>query len=211
MKTCGPRPRIAQPSDCPGPRSRSVRRRFLARLNTIQKSLRSADQTNQDLKQTDIRQDLDQSVADDDRIREFLRSLLLSGNGSLVFANSFVQWGSSEALRRVQPQVLLASFGIRPKVKPFSGVVLFEDQQRSNPVADEPDLPGSLVDCTKLSEYVYLAAQRFAPYRNRTVTVFGAFDTNHILIVEPRPVVPEGKQLLKDAVIHALLERLAVR
>ena len=149
------------------------------------------------------------SIAGDARIREFLRSLLLSGNGSLVFNNSFVQWGASETLRRVQPQVLLASFGIRSKVKPFSGVVLFEDQQRSNPVSDEPDIPGSLVDCVKLAEYVYLSAQRLAPYRDRTVTVFGVADLSRILIVEPRPVVPPaGEKLTAEGLAAPLLNWL---
>ena len=186
-----------------------LRRKFLDRLNAIQKSLRSADETNQELKRMDIGKDLDASIARDVRIREFLRSLLLSGNGSLVFSNSFVQWGASETLRRVQPQVLLASFGIRSKVKPFSGVVLFEDQQRSNPVSDEPDLPGSLVDCVKLSEYVFLAAQRLAPYRDRTVTIFGIADLDRILIVEPGSVVaPSGKKLSGDELASPLLQWL---
>jgi hypothetical protein len=95
----------------------TIRRTFLNRLNAIHRDLRSADQTTDDLRRLDISQSLDPRLGQIPRVREFIRSILLSGNGSLVFNNSFVQWSASEALRRVQPQVLVACFGIRPKIK----------------------------------------------------------------------------------------------
>ncbi len=138
----------------------AARREFLARLNTIRRDLASVDRANEELRRMDLRRLLGQPISSSPRVRGFVRSIFLSGNGSLVFNNSFVQWGASEALRRVQPQVLLACFGIRQKLKPFSSVVLFEDQSRSNPVADEKDPAGSLVDGLLLSEYVHFAAER---------------------------------------------------
>jgi len=123
-----------------------LRREFLRRLNAVQRDLRSVDQTSEDLGRADINRLLVPAVAANPRVREFVRTLFLSGNGSLLFGNSFVEWGATEALRRAQPQVLIASFGVRKKLKPFSSVVLFEDQSRSNPVPDEGDPAGSLVD-----------------------------------------------------------------
>ena len=163
-----------------------LRQEFLQRLNTVQRDLRSVDQTNQDLKRIDIDRLVGPEVMANPRLREFVRTLLLSGNGSLVFGNSFVQWGASEALRRAQPQVLVASFGIRKKLKPFSSLVLFEDQIRRNPVPDEDDLAGSAIDATMLSLYVHLAAQRVACYRDQAVTLMAAFDSNRILALAPR-------------------------
>ena len=170
-----------------------LRRDFLRRFNTVARDLRSVDQIGEDLKRADIGRLLDPDTAAQPRVREFVRSLFLSGNGSLVFGNSFVQWGASEALRRVEPQVLFASFGFRQKLKPFSSVVLFEDQSRSNPVRDEDDPAGSWIDAVMLAQYTWLAAQRVACYRDRTLTIVGAFDVNTVQVLSPRPLPPAGR------------------
>jgi hypothetical protein len=163
-----------------------LRREFLRRLNAVQRDLRSVDQTTEDLRRADISRLAGPAITANPRVREFVRSVLLSGNGSLVFSNSFVEWGASEALRRVQPQALVASFGMRQKLKPFSSLVLFEDQNRSNPVRDQDDPAGSLADAVLLAEYVYLASQRVACYPDHTVTLMSAIDWNRVLILGPR-------------------------
>ena len=164
-----------------------VRREFLKRLNAIRRDLESVDQTNEELRRTDIAALLGKPLGSRPREREFVRSLLLSGNGSLVFNNSFVQWGAAEALRRAQPQVLVAVFGVRPKIKPFSGSVLFEDQSRSNPVPDQDDPAGSLTDAQMLAQYVYYSAQRVNGYPGHTLTLMGAADLDRVLIVDAKP------------------------
>jgi hypothetical protein len=176
----------------------ALRREFLRRLNAISRDLRSVDQTSDDLKRADIGRLVRPDLAANPRVREFVRALLLSGNGSLVFSNSFIEWGASEALRRVQPQALIASFGMRQKLKPFSSLVLFEDQTRSNPVPDQDDPAGSLADAVLLAEYVYLAAQRVACYPDHTVTLLSAVDWSRVLILGPHapafaatPATPE--------------------
>jgi hypothetical protein len=163
----------------------AARREFLSRLNTIRRDLASVDRTNAELRRMDLRPLLGEPAGSNPRVREFVRAVFLSGNGSLIFNNSFVQWGAAEALRRVRPQVLFACFGIRQKLKPFSSVVLFEDQRRSNPVADETDPAGSLADTLLLSEYVYLAAQRVAHPRDRRLTIMAASDLDRVLILAP--------------------------
>ncbi len=161
----------------------ALRREFLRRLNAVHRDLRSVDQTSEELRRMDIGRLVGPAIAANPRVREFVRSLLLSGNGSLVFNNSFVQWGASEAIRRAQPQVLIASFGVRPKLKPFSSVVLFEDQSRSNPTPDADDSVGSLVDALKLAEYVHLAVLRMARRPERTVTLMSAAGLNRVLVL----------------------------
>jgi len=183
----------------------AIRREFLSRLNTIRRSLTAVDQTNQELKQLDLGRLLGGPAGRAARVREFVRTLFLSGNGSLVFNNSFVQWGSSEALRRVQPQVLIACFGIRPKLKPFSSVVLFEDQSRSNPVRDEDDPGGSLLDGLMLSEYVQLAAMRYLGGRDAPLTLMTAGGLDRMLLVGPRvPQTASGSLSAKDLTDFAL-------
>ena len=176
----------------------AVRREFLSRLNTIRRSLSSVDQTTQELRHLDLGRLLSGPAGSAPRVREFVRALFLSGNGSLVFNNSFVQWGSSEALRRVQPQVLVASFGIRPKLKPFSSVVLFEDQSRSNPVGDEDDPPGSLLDGLMLSEYVRLAATRYIGGRDAPLTFMAACGHDRLLVLGPQVPQPASGSLTPE-------------
>jgi hypothetical protein len=171
----------------------ALRREFLRRLNAVQRDLRSVDQTSDDLRRIDINRLVGPAIAENPRVREFVRSLLLSGNGSLVFNNSFVQWGASEAFRRAQPQVLIAAFGIRQKLKPFSSAVLFEDQNRSNPAPDEEDPAGSLIDALMLSKYVYLAVQRVVRRPERTLTIMAACDVNRVLLLGPaKPAAAES-------------------
>jgi hypothetical protein len=164
----------------------AARRVFLDRLNSVPRDLKSVDRTTDELRRMDLSSQLGPGLGDRPRVREFIRAVLLSGNGSLVFNNSFVQWGSSEALRRVEPQVLVASFGIRPKLKPFSSTVLFEDQQRANPAPDQDDPAGSLIDAQMLSQYVYYTAARLAPNRDFTLTLFTCADLPLALALGPQ-------------------------
>lgn len=161
----------------------AARREFLNRLNAVARDLRSVDQTTLELRRADLSRLLPPALERQPRVREFLRGVMLSGNGSLVFPNSFVQWGASEALRRSQPQALLACFGMRAKLKPFSSMVLFEDQNRSNPTRDEDDPAGTLIDAQLLARYVVLAAERQSAYQGRTLTLLAAAGLDRFLLL----------------------------
>jgi hypothetical protein len=186
-----------------------LRRTFMEQLNGVRRDLKSVDETHEELKRMDIRKLLDGPTGSEPRVREFVRGVLLSGNGSLLFGNSFVQWSASETLRRVQPQVLVAGFGIRPKLKPFSSVSLFEDQNRSNPVKDEDDPAGSLVDGMMLSQYVYLSAQRQAAVPGRTLTLMAAGDLNRVLLLGFPAAGPAPQQLTSEELTSLALHWLA--
>jgi hypothetical protein len=188
------------------PELEGLRREFLRRLNAVQRDLHSVDDTGAELRRADIGRLAPPALAANARVREFLRGLLLSGNGSLVFPNSFVEWGAAEALRRAQPQALIACFGIREKLKPFSSLVLFEDQNRANPVANQEDPAGSMVDALLLSRYVYLAAQRVACYPGHTLTLLAACDSNRVLALGVR-----GSDLPRSPAAAEDLAGLAVR
>jgi hypothetical protein len=167
-----------------------LRRKFLDRLNAIHRTLHSVDEAMSEMERVDLNELLPPRLTGDLCVREFIRSLLLSGNGSLVMNNSFVQWCASEALRRAQPQVLVAAFGIRDKPKPFSSLVWFEDQARANPAPDQRDPAGSLVDDEMLSRYVYFTARRLAPYAGRTLAWFAVEDRKSAIMVAPVPGKP---------------------
>jgi hypothetical protein len=185
----------------------ALRREFLKRLNSISRDLKSVDRTNEELRRVDISRMLSPRLGESARLREFVRSLLLSGNGSLVFSNSFVQWGASEAFRRAQPQVLIASFGIRPKLKPFSSTVLFEDQARRNPVPEQDDPEGSFVDALMLAKYVHYSAQRINAYETRTLTLMTGCDLSRVLILGARaPTAPMSTEELTSLTLDWLAE-----
>jgi len=171
-----------------------VRREFLRRLNLIKKNLRSADQTYEDLRRLELASLLGPRLGSQPRLGGFVRDLFLSGNGSMLFGNSFVEWGAAEAMRRAQPQVMICHFGIRNRLKPFSSVVLFEDQSRANPVPEQEDPAASLIDAQILAEYVYLTAARLPTYQGRTLGLFAVADRNSVLALgAPEwPVVPPG-------------------
>ncbi len=178
---------------------------FSRKLNEIDKVLESLDATYTDLRSVDMRRLLPAPVRNDLRLREFVRELFLSGNGAVQFCNSFVQWGASEILRRAAPQALICHFGIRDKIKPFSGLVLFEDQVRANPVPDEADPQGSLIDIEILGEYVHLSAMRLPAYEGRTATVFATADSEMMLLAAPK-TFPELPGLLDGPLELGTLE-----
>ena len=173
-----------------------ARRVFLSHLNAIQRDLKSADQTAEDLGKMDLSALLEAGLRDRPRVREFIRRLLLSGNGSLVFNNSFTEWGAAEALLEAKPQMLVAGFGIRPKLKPFSSTVLFEDQHRNNPTPDVDDPAGSLIDGQMLAQYVYYSSQRDACYQDHALTLFMCSDVPRLLVLGPEDTVARLGALL---------------
>ena len=167
-----------------------ARKEFLQRLNNIKKDLRSADQAFDQLRRLDLAALLGKGLARDARLSSFIRDLFLSGNGALLFGNSFVEWGASEALRRAQPQLMICSFGIRRKLKPFSSLAVFEDQGRANPTPEQDDAPSSFLDAQILAEYVSLTTSRLPSYAGQTLALFAAEDSNLVRLLAPPSFSP---------------------
>src|SRR6266571_1893308 len=90
-------------------------------------------------------------------VLDFVRDILvLGGNGSLIINNSFVEWSSVRALERAHPRVLVARFGVRDKLKPFSSLLLFSKPRSSDVIPMMEDPLGSFVDVELLSYYIWL-------------------------------------------------------
>jgi hypothetical protein len=188
-----------------------LRREFLVRLNYVKRDLRTLDHTYDELRRLDLNHLFPEQT--EVNVREFIRNLFLSGNGALLFGNSFVQWGASEAFRRAAPQATFCHFGVRPKIKPFSGVVLFEDQHRANPVPDQPDPEGSFVDAQLLMEYVYLSAWRGAEYAGHMLALLAVPEQNRVLVVgatsATTPLARIGSSVSTPDLVNAALSWLA--
>jgi len=137
---------------------------FLAELNTIPKDMTAADRIILKMRQTDWNRWWPSKIAGQERLRDFVVNLFLSGNGALIFSNAFVEWAASEALRRARPHAIVACFGVRSKPKPFTGIAIFENQEKISPMHDEDDPENSAVDAMILARYIWLAAQRYKEY-----------------------------------------------
>ena len=73
-------------------------------------------------------------VGADPVLSEFVRTVLLAGNGTLLINNTFAEWATLQAVRRARPSLTLISLGIRNKVKPFSSLLIYSDQETASPV-----------------------------------------------------------------------------
>ena len=161
------------------------RQSFSHEMNTMPKDLVAADQVFDHLRSVDVLPWCPAEVAADPAIREFVRALYLSGNGAVIFGNSFVQWAASEAFRRARPSFLAAQFGVRSKPKPFTGVAVFDNPDKVNPLPAVDDLPGSALDAQILALYVWLAAYRYQEYQHSTVCVCVAESLSQAYVVAP--------------------------
>jgi hypothetical protein len=163
----------------------TFRAKFSHEMNTMRKDLEDADAVYDRLRKTDVTPWCPAEVASQPVVREFLRSLYLSGNGALLFGNSFVEWGASEAFRRARPSLVVAQFGVRSRPKPFTSVVVFENQDEINPLPAADDLPGSALDAQVLALYVWLAASRYNEYQRNTVCLCLAESISQAYVIAP--------------------------
>lgn len=161
------------------------RQRFSHEMNSMRKDLTDADKIFDELRLVDIVPWCPPEVAADPAVREFVRSVYLSGNGAVIFGNSFVEWAASEAFRRARPVFLAARFGVRSKPKPFTGVAVFENPDQVNPLPTVDDLPGSAMDAQMLALYIWLAANRYPEYQSSTACVCLAESLSEAYIVAP--------------------------
>jgi hypothetical protein len=116
-----------------------------------------------------------------DVMQAFVRDVFLTGNGTLFVNNTFVEWAAVQALKRAQPRMLVARYGVRDKMKPFSSLLLFSQPRASDQIPEIEDPTGSFVDVEQLSYYVWLNAEKTAAYRNRTLYLFLAEGVDEML------------------------------
>jgi hypothetical protein len=141
----------------------------------------------------------DAEYSADPLMAEFVRATLLAGNGTLLVNNTFVEWASVQALRRAKPACLVASFGIRNKVKPFSGLLIFTDQDQATAIPTQADMLGSYVDLEVFYQYVWQEAGKYVEYRNNTVYLFVAEGMDELMVIAPPDfALPEGTLRLEE-------------
>jgi hypothetical protein len=129
--------------------------------------------------------ELRRAAGRDPILGDFLQSVLLNGNGTLLLNNTFVEWASMQAVRRARPTLLCASFGIRTKVKPFSSLLIYADQEEANPIPTQADMLGSYVDLEVFYQYIWQECEKYAEYRRNTAYLFIGEGMDALLAIAP--------------------------
>ncbi len=118
-----------------------------------------------------------------DVVQAFVRDLFLTGNGTLFVNNTFVEWAAVQAIRRAEPRLLVARYGVRDKMKPFSSLLLFSQPRASDQIPLIEDPVGSFIDVEQLAHYVWLNAEKSAAYRQRTLHLLLAEGIDQMLAI----------------------------
>jgi hypothetical protein len=150
---------------------RPLRDHVLERVNTVPRNIEVTDHTLATIRAEDMGSLWPHELSSEPQLQRFLIDLYLSGNGALIFSNAFVQWAANEALRRARPRILIARFGLRPHPKPFTGIAIFENQQRISAMPDVDDPQGSAIDASTLARYILLSVERFPEGSDTAVLV----------------------------------------
>jgi hypothetical protein len=116
-------------------------------------------------------------------VQAFVRDLFLTGNGTLFVNNTFVEWAAVQAIRRAEPRLLVARYGVRDKMKPFSSLLLFSQPRASDQIPLIEDPVGSFIDVEQLSHYVWLNAEKSPAYRQRTLHLLLAEGIDEMLAI----------------------------
>jgi hypothetical protein len=145
----------------------------------------------------------------DEVVRAFSREVLLSGNGTLLVNNTFVEWASVQALKRAEPRLLVARFGVRDKMKPFSSLLLFASPRPTDQVPIVEDPFGSFVDVEQLSYYVWLNAEKSAAYRGKTLYLLLAEGADEMLAIRSGVPRTEGAREIPEASLEQVAATMA--
>ena len=94
--------------------------------------------------------------AGDPLLERFQLSLFTEGSGTQIFATTFAQWATREALRRAEPHTLLVRYAPRQRQRPMNELLSSTD------VHVELDPAGSLVDGDMAAWYHWLNQQRLS-------------------------------------------------
>lgn len=124
-------------------------------------------------------------LAKDAILAEFARAVLLAGNGTLLINNTFVEWATVQAIRRARPSLTVSAFGVRNKLKPFSSLLIYADQEKASVIPTQVDTLGTYVDLEIFYQYIWQEFEKYAEYRRNTVHLFAAEGMDEVLVIAP--------------------------
>ena len=118
-------------------------------------------------------------------LERFKLKILTEGSGTQIFATTFAQWATREALRRAEPLTLLVRFAPRQRQRPMNELL---SNTGGNP---ELDPSGSLVDADMAAYYHWINQQRLHGYDRSAFLVWFEGHSQALVIA---PTLPRGTQ-----------------
>jgi hypothetical protein len=117
-----------------------------------------------------------------------------------------------QAVRRARPAVSVISYGIRNKIKPFSGLLIYADQEATTPIPTQADMLGSYVDLEIFHQYIWQEFMKYAEYRGNTAFLFAADGADQMLLIAPPdfPLWNAPQPHRPEAVFASMKEWLAL-
>ncbi len=129
-------------------------------------------------------------------LERFKLKILTEGSGTQIFATTFAQWATREALRRAEPLTLLVRYAPRQRQRPMNELL---SNAGGNP---ELDHMGSLVDADMGAYYHWINQQRLQGY-DRSVFMVWFEGHSHALVIAP--TLPRGTQSSSSLDVAQLL------
>jgi hypothetical protein len=103
-------------------------------------------------------------------------------------------------------------FGVRNKIKPFSNLLIFADQETVTPIPSQMDTLGSYVDLEVFYQYIWQEFEKYPEYRSNTAYLFVADGMEEMLVIAPPdfPLLNATEPLKLPAVSVHLKEWLSI-
>jgi hypothetical protein len=133
----------------------------------------------------------------DPLLARFQLRLFTEGSGTQIFATTFAQWTTREALRRAEPLTLLVRYAPRQSQRPMNELLATADAH------PELDPAGSLVDADMAAWYHWLNQQRLSG-ADRSVFIAWFESQQQALVIAPS--LPRGVQSDSAMDLKALLK-----
>lgn len=118
-------------------------------------------------------------------LERFKLKILTEGSGTQIFATTFAQWATREALRRAEPLTLLVRFAPRQRQRPMNELLSNAGE------GAELDASGSLIDADMGAYYHWINQQRLQGYDR---SVFLVWFEGHSQALVIAPTLPRGTQ-----------------
>src|SRR5262249_38481524 len=99
--------------------------------------------------------------------------------------NTFVEWAALQAIRRARPALMSISFGVRNKLKPFSSMLMYSDQDLANAIPSQMDTLGTYIDLELFYLYIWQEFEKYVEYRNNTAYLFVADGSDQLFCIAP--------------------------
>ena len=99
---------------------------------------------------------------------------------------------------------------IRNKVKPFSSLLIFADQDQATPIPTQADMLGSYVDLEVFYQYIWQEAGKYVEYRNNTAYLFLAEGMDEMLCIAPQDFPLPGGAMDLPALHKTCREWMAI-